>query len=267
MKKYFAVSDVHSFATELYKALSNKGFERDNPEHILIVCGDAFDRGQETLELFDFLRELSEKDRLVYVRGNHEDLLECCFEDMCKNRPIGYHHRSNGTTLTIADVSGYTEWDIAYRTYNWKVVRESVEELLTFINDNCVDYFELGKTVFVHGWVPTGVTSDEDKTLSVPPDWRTGNWREARWENGMEMWYFNLIPEEYTVVCGHWHCSYGWSHIDHKYKEFPCPTHPDFQLSFMPYIRNGIIAIDACTMHSGKVNCVVFNELGELVDE
>ena len=55
MKKYFAVSDVHSFATELYKALSNKGFERDNPEHILIVCGDAFDRGQETLELFDFL--------------------------------------------------------------------------------------------------------------------------------------------------------------------------------------------------------------------
>ena len=45
MKKYFITSDVHSFYDELKMALSKKGFQDDNPDHILVVphgilCGE-----------------------------------------------------------------------------------------------------------------------------------------------------------------------------------------------------------------------------------
>ena len=46
MKKYFAVADPHSFTDFMLSALHKAGFEKDNPEHYVIICGDAFDRGE-----------------------------------------------------------------------------------------------------------------------------------------------------------------------------------------------------------------------------
>ena len=265
MKKYFTISDTHSFYDYVIKALDRRGFDKNNPDHYVIICGDAFDRGEQSVEMFNFMKELQSLNRLVYVRGNHEDLLECCVSDISRMRYVGgSHHVSNGTVKTIAHITGYTEHDIMYRTFEWKQFSERINELLDFINTNCVDYFQLGETVFVHGWVPT--TCDENKTMIVHENWRDGDWREARWENGMEMWHFGICPDNLTVVCGHWHCSYGWSHLDRKYKEFPQHTHPDFEYSFDPYVKKGLIAIDACTAYSKKVNCVVFDENGEVID-
>lgn len=42
--KFFAISDMHSFYDPMIDALDQAGFEKNNPEHTLIVCGDAFDR-------------------------------------------------------------------------------------------------------------------------------------------------------------------------------------------------------------------------------
>ena len=49
MIKYFCSSDVHSFYTEWMLALASKGFDINNPEHKIIVCGDLFDRGDEVI--------------------------------------------------------------------------------------------------------------------------------------------------------------------------------------------------------------------------
>ena len=49
--KYYVVSDVHGFYTELQEALKEKGFFEDTVEHKLISCGDLFDRGREALKL------------------------------------------------------------------------------------------------------------------------------------------------------------------------------------------------------------------------
>ena len=74
MKKYFVVSDIHSFYTELKKELYKKGFRVNNKEHILILCGDAFDRSSEAVKMYKFLKKLNNQNRLIYIRGNHEDL-------------------------------------------------------------------------------------------------------------------------------------------------------------------------------------------------
>jgi predicted phosphodiesterase len=52
--KIFACSDLHSYWTPFKKALAEKGFEPDNPNHLLICCGDIFDRGAESNEILDF---------------------------------------------------------------------------------------------------------------------------------------------------------------------------------------------------------------------
>jgi len=40
MKKFFVFSDVHGFYKELMKALDDKGFDMENPNHYIISCGD-----------------------------------------------------------------------------------------------------------------------------------------------------------------------------------------------------------------------------------
>ena len=126
---------------------------------------------------------------------------------------------------------------------------DAVHDLIKPFYKKMVNYFETENYVFVHGWVPV-----------KKGDWRKGDWREARWLNGMELNHLGCNPTNKTVVCGHWYCSYGWSHIAQKYKEFPQKTHKDFELSFQPYYEEGIIAIDACTVYSGKVNVVVLED-------
>lgn len=254
MKKYFVTSDVHSFFDELMTALTEKGFEKDNKAHILCVCGDLFDRGDQSRELFEFVKELHAQDRLIYVTGNHESLLFDCLTEIYRGQTPSLHHRSNGTVKTICQLCGENEWIIYDPTWRNKIC-EIMQPVLDFITDNCVDYAEIGDYILVHGYIPCAHGAENFRLASPEA------WERARWENGMEMWKYpqNRVRGK-TIIVGHWHCSYGWSHIDQKYKEFPQPSHKHFQYSFQPWIKEGIIALDACVAYSGKLNCIVIEE-------
>ena len=89
--KLFVVSDVHSFFTPFKQALDEVGFESGNDGHLLVVCGDLFDRGDESCELFEYINSVPNK---ILVLGNHEELLKDCIDR-------GYpqmHDLSNGTS-------------------------------------------------------------------------------------------------------------------------------------------------------------------------
>lgn len=252
--KYFVVSDVHSFFYEMMNAITDKGFEVDNPEHRLIVCGDLFDRGTQSVELLEFVKSLG--DRFIYVRGNHEDLLFECYKELLRGRGCGNHHVSNGTIATISQFTGLNYYDLMFSTKERNdALKEKLEPLLDFIENKSVDYYEVGDYIFVHGYIPCYYNLDDFRNADK------SDWASARWSNGMDMWRNpkNRVDGK-TIVVGHWHCSWGWSHIDQKYKEFPQPSHKHFQYSFQPWIKEGIIAIDACTAYTGKVNCIVIEE-------
>ena len=267
MKLYFTSSDIHSFYSEWMDALHNKGFDLTNHDHCVIICGDLLDRGLESNKCYEFVKTLAEQGRLVYVRGNHEDLLFEAVRCIDKRKHLGRHHLSNGTLQTIVDMMGTNIYDLLGYTFDWKKWDELINDtLLPFISTNCVDYFELGDTIFVHGWVPTAEVSDTDRTLAVHDNWREGNWTEARWENGMQMFNFGLAPKSKNIVCGHWHASYGHANITKSCTEFG----PD--AIFTPFVfyneetDSTIMAIDACTAHTRFVNCVVFDEEGGLIE-
>lgn len=264
MIKYFVVSDVHSFYIDMLDALHIKGFEDSNSKHKVIMCGDAFDRGAESVNLFNWMKNMSNQGRLIYIRGNHEDLMFDLINDYNSTVNISGHHVSNGTVKTLADLTGCTSFDILYRFANKEKIEKTSKELLEFIDTYSQDYFILDKTVFTHGWVPT--TSDDNGYMIVHKNWRDGGWAEARWENGMEMHHFGAFPEDMdTVVCGHWHTSFGWHNYEHKGSEF------NDDAIFDPYIKTindkTIVAIDACTAYTRQVNCVVFDEYGKIINK
>lgn len=88
-------------------------------------------------------------------------------------------------------------------------------------------------------------------------NWRDADkvaWDQARWQNGMQAAHNHVVEPGKKIVCGHWHCSFGHAHYEKKGGEFD--NNPDFS----PYYGEGIIALDACTAFSKKVNCIVIDD-------
>ena len=94
MMEYFVVSDIHGYYDELIAALSEKGFDKNNPNHSLIVCGDCFDRGPKPIEVMDYLKSLP---RRHLIWGNHEELMT----DLLYRRYPASHDITNGTWETL----------------------------------------------------------------------------------------------------------------------------------------------------------------------
>ena len=77
----FAVADIHGYFDQTKKALEEAGFF-ESPENKLVLVGDALDRGKQVRETVDFLLNLHREGRLIYVFGNHEELLDQCLQDI-----------------------------------------------------------------------------------------------------------------------------------------------------------------------------------------
>lgn len=256
MSKYFVTSDVHSFYNELIYTLSEKGFDKNNPEHKLIICGDVFDRGNHSKDLYKFLKSLG--DRFIFIRGNHEDLLKKCIDEISTGKYISNYHFSNKTVETVCQFAKVNPYDLMpYNINATNKVCTIMQPILEWIDNKAVDYYELGDYIFVHGWFPPAL-------LEKRKEWDLEEnqflWEDARWLNGMDEWQKGCKLEGKTIVCGHWHCSWGWSHIKQERKEFPDEEDPVWKKSFEPFVENGIIALDSCVAHSGFLNCIVIEE-------
>lgn len=257
MPKIFAVSDVHGFYNEMIEALDNTGFDPNNEDHFLVVCGDTTDRGPQPSQVISYLSQLMKKNKCVVVKGNHESLMIECLE---RGYP-GAHDYSNGTFNSICDLgeaSGGKTFDECCLTVEGR--------FKAFVN-KMVNYFETENYIFVHGWIPVEVKDGlpmyyrKNRKFAFNPDWRyahASEWEQARWLNGIDMARDGFIEPNKTIVCGHWHCSYG-HHLksiktDNWISEF------DEDACFEPFYDTGIIAIDACTAHTGKVNVLVLED-------
>ena len=68
--KYFIFSDVHGFYDELMLALNNAGFDKDNPEHIIISLGDLLDRGPKPLQCLQFVNSIPNTSFWYFISRN-----------------------------------------------------------------------------------------------------------------------------------------------------------------------------------------------------
>lgn len=239
--KYFVSGDIHEFYDEWQNALKDKNFDLNNPEHKIILCGDLFDRGSQPKEIIEFV--LKHKDKVILIRGNHEDLME----QMIERNSSDYGDLCNGTAQTIVDL--YPEWQVS--EFDLKKIAKVTR--LQEVLDMCVDYYETKHYIFVHGWIPI-----VENCCLYDSEWRTARkerWEKARWSNPVEMFRYEIYEPNKTIVCGHWHCSALWHELNpDEYEEF------GDKANFEPFITKNMIAIDACTAYSKKVNVLIINE-------
>lgn len=236
--KLFAVSDIHGNGTLFEEALNNSHFDINNPNHLLIVCGDIFDRGTENRKVYDILMQIPNK---ILISGNHDIALK----RILKNKCLGEYDIYNGADTTIKEFFGDDCIDGKGRIKTDQKISNELEQLI----DSSVDYFETGNYVFVHGWIPT--------SMDVEPEWWQREWRnapmfvwnECRFSEWYNMYKHKLLLPNKTIVCGHRSASYG-TYFDKR-------RNPN---SNSPFYGENIIAIDADTFYTGKVNVVVLED-------
>ena len=251
MPKFFVTSDIHSFYEPFMKALNEAGFDKDNKDHWLVVCGDCFDRGPDSGLLLKFLMQL---ERKVLVKGNHDILLE----ELCMRGFPYSHDKHNGTVRTVQDISD------RYLSYDFPEACETTYNKLARYRELLVNYFETQNYIFVHSWIPTNVKFkgnskpwyQQGKTLTWMEDWRNANdveWEEAMWGNPFIRADQGLNKTGKTIVFGHWHCSTGHRILGRCNDEF------EYAIWEPCYFKN-TIGIDRCTAHTGEVNILVIED-------
>lgn len=256
MRKFFVVSDVHSFYTPMKTALDKAGFEADNPDHFFISCGDLFDRGKESAKALDFVNSLP-ADRKILIRGNHEDLITACIS----RQEFLAHDIHNGTDLTAYDLYDKKEDDTPINdTLVLKALKTN--EKFNQYMQNLQWYYETPNFIFVHSWIPTLVDTDYSQWLTPDPryewnpNWREATeeeWKRAIWCNPFNMASLGFNKTGKTIVFGHWNASYGHSISS------VLPMYGDGAVH-TPFYGENYIAIDACTVVSGFCNCLVLED-------
>lgn len=252
-KTYFCVADAHSFYTGMRRALSEQGYDENNPSHIFVSLGDLFDRGPESKECLEFVNSIPNEQKIL-IRGNHEILMRQMVFGGNWPRGIDKH---NGTWQTARDITGADIVEVIPKMRKnakwWK-----------YYNDT-VYYKVIGDYILTHAWVPyknTYVKDNKGKMVTVPEIIPVNEWDiidDAMWDtyftwaNGMEFWSKGARINGKTIICGHWNTSWAWKNIRHK-----CESLYGGDAIYEPFIDEGIVALDACTVVSKKVNCYKF---------
>lgn len=238
--RLFVVSDIHGHYRLMKQALDAAGFQPENEDHCLICCGDLFDRGEENRKVYDYIRRLPRK---ILIKGNHEQRL---LENLA-SRQITATDLRNGRKTTIHAFFGpdaiTPDGQLCLPKYG------KMAGILRRFLEPMVDYVETDRYVFTHGWLPI----EEGRNVSVlQEDWRNADaesWQTARWLQWQFLYKTPAMLPGKTIVCGHRPCAYG-HHFD-----------PDRQESDASiFYGEGLIAIDACTVRSGRVNVLVLEE-------
>lgn len=233
--KFFVTSDVHSFFRPFKQALEAAGFDETDPTHYLIICGDLFDRGPDTVRLYHYIKSL--QDRAILIYGNHELLLE----SLVTRGYYFYNDITNGTADTE------TQFLASFIT---------MDEVMSWMKSKYVWYAETDSYIFVHSWVPI-----DPFTQLLYQDWRKapdGLWKEATWGNPFEdAKNPKVFPNEgKKIVFGHWGTYWKWGEVLEG-----VPEDRPFSLSkFDMYEDENIVALDACTALSGRCNVFVFED-------
>ena len=201
----------------------------NNKNHTLVVLGDLFDRGPETVELYNYLMTIP-KERLILVKGNHEFL----FKELTRKRFPDIYDFSNGTVRTFCSIARIPEENLKWSVDNeepelwWNQVVDivSTSKITAFVNDKSrwVNYLEIGPYVMVHSFIPLRLSDRylmyrnypsyywSEEWLEFREEWRNATdyeWEDATWGCPWKLYLLGNFKEEELkgkrLICGHWH--------------------------------------------------------------
>lgn len=239
-KKLFVVSDLHGHYTLLKELLDQAGFDNNNEDHLFICCGDLFDRGSENIAVFDFVSGLKNK---VLICGNHDERLA----EIIKCKRFDVFDIRNGLLTTLEEFFGPD----SIGEYGDLILpeNEKYSEALLDLISGMSNYYETKNHVFVHGWLPTQVGVNPPCLLE---DWRNANavaWRSSRFLEWISLYKTPAMLPGKTIVCGH-----RPTRLAERVDTSRSPADSSI------YYGEGMIAIDAGTIRSGRMNLLLLED-------
>ena len=213
--KYFVISDIHGFYDEAIKALNEKGYDSNNENHMLLVLGDIFDRGKKSLEVYNWLKSLTDEGKAIILKGNHDDFLIKFLTDYSlPENQFNYYH--NGLESTIKSFlktkDGFREYLKMKEKDNIKVDRYTAFKAWNSLAKDIINkkypylllwmssfkyYYETDHYIFTHASLDT-----EAENFKKPKR----SFNDLLWDSGdffgKDLKYINK-----TVVVGHFSTS------------------------------------------------------------
>ena len=251
--KNFVVSDIHDHYDLLTESLNRNGFDINNEDHRLIVCGDAFYSGPQPGELFVFLRGLSEKGRLIFIYGNHDlELL-----DNLRAKRFTRPANRRCAALIVRYLTQKTELsddELASECENLGFTG--------FLSEIPVWYYENEGCVFTHGFIPT-------EKKAYRPDWRNATEKEwrcaaARGDAMMLSMRYEVSEPNKKIVCGHYSAARCYLMKNATPTDWENKIYKDVSKvpaeGFKPFFGDTFIAIDQSVKKTGFMNCIVMEE-------
>lgn len=260
-KKLFICSDIHGYYKEMKRALDEAGYDENNNNHLLIIAGDLFDRGTDSLAVYEYLKGLVDKGKAIVLRGNHEKF----FIDFLQGSVSPFNYLHNGTNETIADfwhrTAPFESWcalegncELTQESYvKWvdicvADIKEEYPELLDWLK-SLPRYYETKNYIITHGAIDTKVD-----------DWHNPHcfrydlidWDALDFNDGS---FFGepIKNTDKTVVIGH----FGTRFLREKYG-YPLDEGKEDDI----LIRDDgkVIAIDTTTVLTHKINVLVVED-------
>ena len=257
--KIFAISDVHGHYAEMQRALNKAGFDETDTNHLLVVCGDMFDRGRESLQVYSYLKYLSDLGKAVVIKGNHELM----FIDYLTGKSVSpWNYKMNGENETFSEflheTAPFETWclfdNVPEPTYGdfakWlqsavKQINKEYPDLLPWL-EGLPYYYETEHYIFTHGAIDTKAENWHEPHCEMH---HYKDWEALAWNDGT---FFgeDIKNTDKTVVIGH----FSTEHLRKMYKL----PYGEYKTLFRN--DNRVIALDACTIVSKQVNILVVEE-------
>jgi serine/threonine protein phosphatase 1 len=231
MKTYFVASDLHGKYTAFIFALLEKGFEIDNPNHIIILAGDSFDRGNQNKEIYDFIQKMGK--RILNVKGNHDQFLI----DFLEGKDNGeFNTQHNGLYETLRDLAELTDKEMKEKTLQQVrfIILNKRDGIIDFLK-NFVDGYKLDNYIITHAGFSENAFN--------------GKFYADNWANTpafIRKFRDRKLFEQYTFVFGHWHAFRLTGDFLLK-KDIESNT----------FIYRNFIGLDACSNYTNRVNILV----------
>jgi len=170
--RYLAIGDIHGYADVLRRLLD---LVQPQPDDEIITLGDYVDRGPDSRGVLDIMVELNRTGRLTALRGNHDFM-------MLEARKLG---------------PAYSEWlrcggREALDSYAHDAIEGTIEDVPEehwhFLEEVCVDWYEIDTHFFVHAQANPHLSLEEQPLYLL------------HWEP-----LYDIGPHESgkVMVCGH----------------------------------------------------------------
>lgn len=278
--KLYVVSDVHGHFKEFKDCVCKAGYNSSDRDSLLVVLGDNFDRGEESLEMFNYLKQLTKAGKAIVLHGNHEDFII----DFLNGKDCWFNFVHNGFNKTLDSFLGQTrswemfcmycseEPDLAremygkvvepllgdyysipievrfdiFQEYARKYIKRKHRSLLPWLN-SLPYYYETENYIFTHASID-GMCDDWHKpNCRKYNDWTP--WQSLTWDNG-SFYVAPVYNTNKTVVVGHFH-------TDGIREIYNLPKGEVENEILYTYKK---IFIDTCTVLTKRVNVLILED-------